>query len=216
MHIGVALQQGHRAARLLAEDEAGGVDGIAADIEQPAAAPRTHITDVGRVAIEIAEEAHDGAQLADAAGADQLAGALPLRMRAHHEGFADLHAGAGLRFEQLAGFGGVESQRLLAEYVLSGFGRTHRPGHVQVIGQRVVYRFDFGVGQQFLVGTVGFRNPEVASGQLGLRQVARGDGGDFAPCAALHGGYDFLHGDLGCAQHAPTDFAHHSSSNLPR
>ena len=124
MHLRVALQQGHDAARLLAEDEAGGVDGIAADIEQAAAAPGAHVADVGGVAVEIAEEAHDGAQFADAAGADQLARAQPLGMRAHHEGFADLDAGAGLRREQLAGFGGVERKRLLAEHVLSGLGRN--------------------------------------------------------------------------------------------
>src|ERR1022692_684592 len=216
VHIGVAFQQGHHAARFLAEDEAGSVDGIAADIEQPSAAPRAHITDVGAVAIEIAEEAHDGAQFADAAAADQIAGAQPLRMRAHHESFAHLHAGAGLRFEQLAGFGGVESQRLLAEHVLSGLGRAHRPGHVQVIGQRVVDRLDFRIGQQFLVGTVGFRNAEGGGRLLGLRQVARGDGGDLAPLATLHGGYDLLHGYIGGAQDAPTDFAHHSISNVPR
>src|ERR1039457_2828627 len=216
VHIGVAFQQGHHAARFLAEDEAGSVDGIAADIEQPSAAPRAHITDVGAVAIEIAEEAHDGAQFADAAAADQIAGAQPLRMRAHHESFAHLHAGAGLRFEQLAGFGGVESQRLLAEHVLSGLGRAHRPGHVQVIGQRVVDRLDLRIGQQFLVGTVGFGNAEGGGRLLGLRQVARGYGGDLAPLAPLHGGYDLLHGYIGGTQNAPTDFAHHSISNVPR
>jgi hypothetical protein len=137
-------------------------------------------------------------------------------MRAHHESLAHLHAGAGLRFEQHAGFGGVERQRFLAEHVLAGLGRAHRPGHVQMIGQRVVDSFDFGIGQQFLVGTVGFRDTERGGCLLGLGQIARGDGGDLAPVAALHGGYDLLYGDMGGAQDAPTDFGGHGISKALR
>jgi hypothetical protein len=85
-----------------------------------------------------------------------------------------------------------------------------------MIGQRVVDRLDFGIGQQFLVGTVGFRDAERGGSFFGHRQIARSDGSDLTPLAALHGGYDFLYGDIGGAQDAPTDFAHHSYPNVPQ
>ena len=214
LHFGVALDDGHHAAGFLAEDEARGVDGIAADIEEGAAAPGEHIADVGGVAIEVAEETHGGAQIADAAGADEIAGADPLGMGVHHEGLADFDAGAGLRLKQLAGFGGVERQRLLTEHVLAGFGGANGPGHVQVIRERVVDGLDFGIGQQFLVGAVGFRDAEIGGGLASSRQIAGGDSGDLAGCAKLHGRNHFFDGDMGGAQYAPTDFGYHFSCLL--
>ena len=59
-----------------------------------AAAALRFIADVSCIAIAVAERALDRAQRADLAGANKLPRAQPLRMRAHHEGFADLHTAA--------------------------------------------------------------------------------------------------------------------------
>ena len=82
------------AYRLLAEDHARRLDGIAADIEQRAAAVRADVAYVVGIQFEIAERAHRGTQLPDASGAHQFHNAQPLRVVLHHEAFADLDAGA--------------------------------------------------------------------------------------------------------------------------
>ena len=90
------------AQRFFAEHHARSLDGVAADIHQRAAAVCADVADVVGVQVEIAECAHGGAQLADAAGAHQLHDAQPLGVGLHHEGLADDDAGAVAHGHQLA------------------------------------------------------------------------------------------------------------------
>ena len=66
-HLRVAFDQSDDALWLLAESIARGLDAVAADVEQSAAAGLDMIADVGRVVVEVAEEACHRAQLADTA-----------------------------------------------------------------------------------------------------------------------------------------------------
>ncbi|MFO1048783.1 MAG: hypothetical protein U1E52_12900 [Geminicoccaceae bacterium] len=134
----VALDDRGDARRLQPGHEARGGDRVAADVEQPAAAPLGDVADIVRVEQMIAEEALDRLQLADPPALHQLAGAQPLRVGAHHERFLDHHAGAVARGDQLLALGRVQPDRLLAQHVLAGLGGLDRPGHVQMVGQGVV------------------------------------------------------------------------------
>ena len=89
----------------------------------------------------------DEAKLADSSLLDHLANTKPLRMRAHHERLADLDPAAIAHGEQRASVRCRKGDRFLAEHVLPGFGRPHRPGHVQVIRQRDVHDLDLRVGE---------------------------------------------------------------------
>ena len=77
---GIAVDEGDNAGGLLREGIARCVDEVAADVHQGAAAALDLVADVGRVDVEVAEEADDGAQFADAALVEQFAQAKPLRM----------------------------------------------------------------------------------------------------------------------------------------
>ncbi len=81
--------------------------------------------------------------------------AKPLRVAADHEGLADLHAGAGLDFEQGFGLGDGEAERLLAEDVFAGLRGLDGPGHVELVGQGIVDRVDVGIGEELFVRAVG-------------------------------------------------------------
>ena len=72
--------QGDDAGGLLREGVARCVDEVAADVHEGAAAAFGLVADVGRVGVEVAEEADDGAKFADAAFVEQFAEAQPLRM----------------------------------------------------------------------------------------------------------------------------------------
>jgi len=67
-----------------------------------------------------------------------------------------------------AAFGDGHRDRLLAEDVLAGFRRANRPWDVQVIGQRVVDGFDFRVGEQLFIRSVGFGNAQIRGRLAGL------------------------------------------------
>ena len=163
---------------LVAEEEARDVDGIAADVHEPAAAVLGDIADVRGVDVVIAEEALDGTQFADAAGGDEFSGAQPLGMGAYHEGFADLDFGTGLNVEECAGFGEGEAERLFAEDVLPCFGSLDRPGDVKVVWERVVDDVNLRVGQELFVGTVDLFDPKGVGCFFCFGVVARGDRGD--------------------------------------
>ena len=80
-----------------------------------------------------------------------------------------------------------QADRLLAEDVLVRLERADRPGHVQMVGQRIVNGVDVAVGEQFLVRAVGLFDAELGGDRLGPRQVARGNGRDGAELAAIGG-----------------------------
>jgi hypothetical protein len=70
----VALDEAEGASRLIIEGEAREVDRVAAYVHQRAAAPLGPVAYVRRVAVEVAEEAGDGAQISDAPRAQKLHG----------------------------------------------------------------------------------------------------------------------------------------------
>ena len=90
------------------------------------------------------------------------------------------------------GFGDGQAERLFAEHVLAGLGGLDGPGHVKLIGQRVVDGVDFGVGEQLLVGAVGLGNAERGCRLLRLGEIARSDGGDGEYCPRCMPGMTFL------------------------
>src|ERR1043165_9911209 len=77
-----------------------------------------------------------------------------------------------------------------------------------MIGQRIVDGVDIGIGEQFLVGSVSLRDAQFARGGLRASEVARGDAGDLAVSAVLHGWDHAVDRDAGGAQDAPTDLLH--------
>ena len=137
--------------RFGAEDESRGVDEIAADVEERAAADLRLVADVVGIAIGVAEGAEHRSNFADSSLSDQILDLQPLRVRADHEGFLDAHAGAIAHRQEVARLGSRQPDGLLAEDVLAVFGRLDRPGDVEVIGQRIVNRVDLRVGEEFLV-----------------------------------------------------------------
>ena len=166
----------------------------------------------------VEERAAHQMHVAQLAGADDLAGALPLRVVAHHEGFGDEHV-LGRR-AQLLGFRGGDGDRLFAEHVLAGPRCRQGDRHVQMVGQRIVDRIDVRVGEQLLVGAVGaaVRQAELAERRLGLAEsreasATTSECGDF-----MIPGVTLLHADIGGRDDAPADFACRPSASpvLPR
>ena len=76
---------------------------------------------------------------------------MPLRVKAHHEGLDHAPAAAVARGHNGLRLGGVQSDRLFAQHVLACIERLDRPFDMQMVGQRVVDRFDFRIVQECLV-----------------------------------------------------------------
>ena len=107
----------------------------------------------------------------------------PLRMRAHHERLAHLHARPVPRRDQFMNLGQVQRQRLFAQHVLARLRRSDRPRHMQMIGQRIVDGVDLRILQQILVRPVRFGETQRPRRLLRPALVARGDRRHFAPFA---------------------------------
>ena len=86
--------------------------------------------------------------------------------------------------------------------------RHQRQRHMLVIGQGVVDRFDFGVGQQLFIAAVGGGNTQFVGQCAAPPQIARSDGADVAVLRRLHAGNHFFPADAGRAEHAPDYFFH--------
>ena len=211
---GVALDAGKDALRLIAKDETRGLHRVAADVHQRAAIIIRNITRVRGVHIEITEKAASRTKLADASGADKFARAQPLRMRAHHKGFTNLHAVFDTGLKQAAGLRGIAADGLFTQDVLDVAGGAEGPLDVHMIGQRIVNGLDLAICQEFLVGAIGFGNRKLCGDIFRLFDGARSDGGDFRPFALLHGGDDLARGDVRGAQNSPFDFRRHDPALL--
>ena len=66
-----------------------------------------------------------------------------------------------------------------------------------MVGQRVINRLDFRVGQHRLIGAIGLGNAELGGCRLSRFELARGDGNDLNIPAFQHAGKDFFHADIG-------------------
>ena len=204
-HGRVAFDAGRDPQRLDAEEIAGGVDRIAADVVEPPAADLRLVAHVRRIGERIAEKRLDRLGGAERSILGEVAGSLPPGRMAGHERLGHELAGAAPGVDQLLGLRGGQRDRLLAEHVLAGLHGADAPGHVQVVGQRVVDRLDVGIGQQGLVAPIGARDAELRRDTVGLGLVARGDRGDARVAATLHAGNDLPGRDKGGAEHPPVD-----------
>src|SRR5947209_8620771 len=77
-----------------------------------------------------------------------------------------------------------------------------------MIGQRIVYGVDLGIGQHLFVRAVCFGNSEQARCRFGVGQAAGSDGGDLAELSQLHGRNHLRGGNARDAQYTPSDFLH--------
>src|SRR5262249_34340742 len=93
----IGLQQPESAARLGAEDQAREREGIAANVEEDAAANVGLIADIGRILVHVREERLHDPRLADSAALREGHGAPPLRVKSVHERLHDLEARVTLR-----------------------------------------------------------------------------------------------------------------------
>ena len=205
VHLRIALDKTNHARWLLPEGVTRCVDKVAADVVECAAARFHMVANVGRVIIEIAEEASDGADFADALFVEELAKAHPLGMAVDHEGFADFYAGRGAHGQQRFRFSDGEAERFFAEHMLAGLGGADGPGNVKLVGQRVVDGVDVWVGEQLLIGAVGRGNAQRRRGLLRRGQIARGDRADGGVLPALHAGNHFLETDCGGGENSPAN-----------
>jgi hypothetical protein len=129
-------------------------------------------------------------------------------MRPNHERLLDLYAGAVTRRDQSSGFVRRERNRLLAEHVLPVLHRRRRPRHVKMVGEWVVDRVDLAVLEHRFVRSVRLGDAERRRGLARFVSVARRNGHDLAPFAALHRRNDLLGCDLCHTQHAPSHLRH--------
>ena len=138
-----------------------------------------------------------------------LARGDPLRMEAHHEGFAQMHLRRiGPQHLELAR---SHRHRLLAQHMLAGLRRGERQRNVEVIRQRVVDRFDRRVGEERVVGPVGPRDAECRRSLLRRGEAARGQRRDLQQRALEHAGNRALSADLGGGEDAPANRCHGAS-----
>src|SRR5215207_10272844 len=120
-HRLIDIEQADDALRLRLEYVPGRVDGIAADVVEPAAANIGLVADVVRVGQEVGEDRLDSTHLSEASAADDLAHLLPLRMKAHHESLGDNQAAFLLSSLDLTRLIRIERNGLLAQHMLAGF-----------------------------------------------------------------------------------------------
>ncbi len=81
--------------------------------------------------------------------------------------------------------------------MLAGLGGGEGQRHMQMVGQGIVNRLDFRVGQHRLIGAIGLGDAELACCGLGGFELARRDGNDLNILAFQHAGKDFFHADIG-------------------
>jgi hypothetical protein len=129
-HLRVALKRSDDTNGLLFEKESRDLDRIATDIHQGAPAPLLNVSNVLRIAIEIAECRDDGAQIAQCSRPDELPNSQPLRMRPDHECLADPNARSIANRHQLPAFVGAEANRLFAKNMFARFRRPNGPRYV--------------------------------------------------------------------------------------
>ena len=113
--------------------------------------------------------------VADRPAVDELLQLRGLRVVAVHERLHENPARAVGGVEGALDLLGPPVERLLAEDVLAGLERAHRPLDVKRVRQRDVDRLDVGVREQRLVAPVGALDPVLARVRLGARLVAARD-----------------------------------------
>src|SRR6202171_528977 len=128
-------------------------------------------------------------------------------MHLHHERFANLHSSSLANRQQRPGFRRRQADRFFAQYVLSRLGGLNRPGHVQMVRQRVVNRFNLAIAQKFLVRPVSLRDAKLLRRFCRAAAIPRSNRRNLAPFAFLHPRDHFAHCDGRRPQHTPPHLA---------
>src|SRR5262249_37670104 len=147
---------GEDAHRLGGEGPADGVDRVAADVEQAAAAQGGLEADVGRVGRpqQEGEGAGDALHPAERAAVEELARPGGARVVRPHEAVHQADALGPAVVHQVAGLGGGRGQRLLTQDVPAAVGGAAGPLGVERVGERDVHRVHGGVVEQGVVTAV--------------------------------------------------------------
>src|SRR5229473_5678201 len=85
-----------------------------------------------------------------------------------------------------------------------------------MVRERIVDSLNFGIGQQFLVGSIVFWNLEAGRNPPRFIEVARSHAEDFGPCASLHRRDHFRDRDFRRAENSPTYLLGHRESLAQR
>ena len=208
LEVRVAVDQRDDALRLGLEQVAAGDHAVAADVVDAAAADVGHVAHVLRVVVVVEERAAHQVDAAQFARAHDLAGAVPLRVVAHHEGFGDQRCPwaprAALRLPSA-----VMRDGLFAQHVLAGARRapasSARAGDWAADCRSRRYR-----GRRTAPHSCRRRGRWRCPGQqrrLRAAEVARSDGDDFGMLRLHDGRVDLRHADIGGRNDPPANFA---------
>ncbi len=214
LETGIAFNATDDANGLLAKNKAGSADGVAADVHQSAPGKIFHVSNVGGIDIEIAEDADGGTEFANAAGIDDIAGAQPLRVGDDHETFFDLDVVLVTCFANAACFRDIARHGFFAENIFAAAGGANGPLCMEMIGQGIVDDFNFGIVQQVIVGAIDFGDVKVLGNFFSFLDGTRTDGGELRVFALQHGGKNALGGDACGAENSPLYFSTHGSPCL--
>jgi hypothetical protein len=151
------------------------VDAVAADVHQRPSVQLGERTDVRLVLEHEAERSADEPHPAERALRDQFGDAVRLRVVAVHERLHQDEAGLVRAIERLVHLCRVPRVGLLAQHVLAGVERSHRPLVVEAVRQRVVDSVDVGIVEELLVGAVRSRNRMLERVRLRAQRLARRD-----------------------------------------
>ncbi len=161
----IEMGMGHNALWLGADEEAGEVHAVAADVHEGAAtrlAPVAWIVPVAPAGGPVAADVQDPA---DSASGDDAFGFGDLRMEAMHEPFHQPALARVSGGEHLLDLGTGTGKRLLAKNVFAGFECAHGPFAVQPVVQRVNDDVDFGIVNQGLVTRMRARDAMLDAGE---------------------------------------------------
>ena len=158
----------------LTGDQARPADAVRADIHKGPSVQCGAEADVRGVVRREAERSPDHPDSTYRAAVDELLKPGGLGMVAVHE---RLHQEPSLPLgdvERVHHFGRTTAQRLLAQHMLTGLERAHRPLDVERVGKRYVHHLDLGIRKQRLVGAECASDPVILREALGGLLAAAG------------------------------------------
>ena len=176
----------------VAGDDPAAADAVAADVHQRATGELGVEADVAEIREREAEDRVHRAEPADRAFPDEALELLRLRMVAVHERLGEHEPGRLGGVERLLDLLRDAGVRLLAEDVLAGGERVHRPLVVHAVRERDVDRVELVVGEQRLVGAVCLRDVMLGGVRLCPLAVPTADRDDVDELALGRAGQDLV------------------------
>src|SRR5690606_39997729 len=92
--------------------------------------------------------------------------------------------------------------------MLAGLEGVNRPGHMEMVGKRVVDGVDLGIGEQGLVAAMGAGDAQFFGSSFCRGRISGANRDDFAQIATLHGGNHLLRANFCSTQDSPADAFH--------